>query len=398
MKGHMDSELSPFVGGAVVILSNLFVNSSVLSPATKQFLEKFGVHIRRLVIIQGEEERQNGDFDIVGFVNCVKKCLLFVPNLEKLLVKCNSLSEGEAKNKLDQWRVKVLLNEVLEEPTPKLSKLETLGFEYFKTKKVDQVCGLISNGKPWPYLEQIFGDIMILPYYRTQLKQLGLGRANRKSEFEVVNLKELSIANLKCKLSEMKIRAPVQKLTLIEYRKYDDDVAKAFPDLGYLRVDKKSLDFCLHERNSKSWNKTKIHTLEILEVEVDEDSLFPKLASAFPHLRHLIIRNLTKIFEPTKTNWIPDFFCEDDPLKHLMIERTSYDTDLWKLLPELKVFTFQFRKYVPHEIPEAKDWGAFELAKEKEPGCPFKNIVETRQGYRLYTERKVLSWFMYRKT
>ncbi len=76
MKDHMNSEFSPFVGGAVVILSNLFVNSSALSPATKLFMEKFGVRIRRLVIIQEEKERHS-DFDIVGFVNCERKCLPF---------------------------------------------------------------------------------------------------------------------------------------------------------------------------------------------------------------------------------------------------------------------------------------------------------------------------------
>ncbi len=208
------------------------------------------------------------------------------------------------------------------------------------------------------------------------------------------NVKELSIlAKFNCKLSEMKIQAPVQKLTLMEYRKYYDDVAKTFPNLRYLRVDKKSLACCLDESNSKYSNKTNIHTLEILEDEVDEDSLFPELASAFPHLRHLIIRNLTRIFEPTKTDWIPDFFWEKEPLKHSMIERTSYATDLWKLLPKLEVFTFQFRDYLGHNLQEAKDWGVFQLPKVKEPGCPFKNIVETRQGYRRYTERQVLSWF-----
>ncbi len=95
----------------------------------------------------------------------------FVPNLEKLLVKGNSLSEGEVKTKLDHWRIKLFLNEFVDQRTPKLNKLETLGFEYFETDKVDKVCGWISNGVPYcPYLEIIFGDIMIKPYYRTQLK------------------------------------------------------------------------------------------------------------------------------------------------------------------------------------------------------------------------------------
>ncbi len=333
MKGHMDSELSPFVGGATVILNTLVINSpSVLSPATQLFLEKFGVHIRRLEI--HHEEETGKELDIVGFVNFVKKCSHFVPSLEKLKIKCNAfVHEDRQSSRLADLKATLYRNELFDR-MPKLNKLTSLEFNF------------VDN-----FVRKIFNDIMIKPYYQTQLKQLSLDFLKELADLKVDNVKELNISNLMLsKLNKVKLESHAEKLTFLSFDlNQKDDMALKFANLRYLRLSHCFWPGCLKGLNA-NWQRANIHTLELVDFDV-EQCIPPNLNSAFPHLRHLIIRGIRILYCPF-LSWSGGGM----KLKQLFDGDTSYRTNLWEMLPELEVFTCQFR--VPIE-------------------GHFKNVVET---------------------
>ncbi len=76
MAGHVDLELSPFVGGAAVTSETLFEKSPdpPLGAALQKLLKMFGMHIRKLKI-------KTLLLDVVRFAECLNFCLHFVPNL-----------------------------------------------------------------------------------------------------------------------------------------------------------------------------------------------------------------------------------------------------------------------------------------------------------------------------
>ncbi len=335
MKGHMES-------GATVILNNLFIKSpSFLSPATQLFLEKFGVHIRRLEI-HYKEGRES--LDIVGFVTWVKSCFNFVPNLEKLKIKYRDFVVVDSPSTpLAELRATLYRNELFDR-MPKLNKLTSLTFDFFDD-----------------FVTKIFNDIMIRLYYQSQLKQLSLNWSKQLADLQVENVKELNISHLMLlKLKEGKVEAPVEKLTFSSFNlNLKDDMAQQFPHLCYLRLSHCFLSSCLMGLNA-NWERANIHTLELMEFGV-EQCIPANLNSAFPHLRHLLIRNQRRswtLFEAWNTEG-------EMKVKQLFYGDTTYRTNLWESLPELEVFTFQFRD------PIGWTWS-------------FKNIVETRDGYQKF--------------
>lgn len=369
MAAHVDLKLSPFVGGATVTLVNLFAESYHVSRATKLFLEKFGGHIRRLIIHEGG---LGVDLDIIFYASCVKECLSYVPNLEKLKLTGDGRWE---KYQMLAFPLQLYRSEKMDQ-MPKLENLDALEFAYLNSPNDPFPCV--------PYLEEFFGDTMIKPYYQSQLKKLMLDWPNEDLNFELPNLKELNLTNLQCELSELQIQAPVEKLTLS--KPYDEimlvGIFEKFPQLRYLRVSRVSVVTCLKK---STLSENNVHTLEIMDID-NRNYIPEELQLVFPKLRYLILQNFCRCISTMDSmlnrHYDQEFKNGRVKIAHLICGGTSYDCNLWTSVPKLEIFTLQFQD---HDVSKCD-------CRSKKTGrlghyCPFKSIVETREGYRRYHER-----------
>ncbi len=274
-------------------------------------------------------------------------------------------------------------NEMLER-SPKLVKLDTLEleFEYYSFSGY-WVYNTITYS---PYLEETLGDIMIKPYYQSQLKTLQLDGANNLLKFKLCNVKELSLVHLQCDLKELKFQGPVEKLTLLKPHSNISfvNIFNKFPTLKYLRIDKKVLTTCLTESNL-SENENNVHTLEILDLNC-QDYIPYNLGFMLPKLRYLVLRSYeNKYIEDGAQSYLDlkydqSFTKRRVKIAHLICGGTSYDSTIWNILPQLEILTFQFQDHM-YDFKQCRECDddlthkhcECKFLKGTKYECPFKN-------------------------
>ncbi len=185
---------------------------------------------------------------------------------------------------------------------PKLNELTSLELEFSNTKDKDYR----ESHHTLRYLDEIFYDLMIKPFYQTQLKNLQIvGSPVRNGILKMCNLKELT---LKVSTSEPKkiledkwLEAPVEKLNLVIYKltrfKFSTDadvfnILQIFPFVRYLKIENFDLIapiFCtFYAKFSVPANN--IHTLELTRLDKC-NVISAAFFQGFPKLRFLIIRD-----------------------------------------------------------------------------------------------------------
>lgn len=394
MAAQVGSGLSPFVGGATVTLQCFLSSSSTINPATKQFLEIFGPHIKRLNITQ-----LGWDFNvqIPLFVEAVKTCLQNTPSLKYLTlsgkalgcreVNCKDNTDHNSNNNALIER-EVYRNEVLRRSTYLLD-LESLSLCLDDTR-----CN-------FRYLDELFGTIMIRSTYLGQLKQLAL-IWNKDCELpsQMRNLNELKLTvesrELEAHLPKIRMEgAPVDKLYLdlpVIFEPFSDmavlsQILQSFSRLKYLKL-REIPEVKLGKKFVLASNE--IHTIELTHVTRLKGIKYGFLG-AFKNLRCLLMHedNVHSLWDQRVVDkhvrkMVPS---TELILSKVVARKTFYDTCLWKISPNLNVVIYQYQHHKkPRRIMRCLDSSRIPCSCKRgsKDECEFMNITGTRVGYNKY--------------